>query len=175
MPRRSERETPPTPLPVGILFQHAFALGVAVQERVCPAMLALRAATDVIIRKMPAEQGPGPYQPRRESSPTQTVAERTYAPAGRSVSWRRKPPAGNDRIPAASACVRRVAERRARQCQRSPHRGAGCWQNSIAQCLWLAFERTQRGVYQLTADGEAALRRWPDASVIPCLEFAGAS
>jgi hypothetical protein len=28
------------------------------------------------------------------------------------------------------------------------------------------FERTQRGVYQLTADGEAALRRWPDASVI---------
>jgi hypothetical protein len=28
------------------------------------------------------------------------------------------------------------------------------------------FERTQRGVYQLTADGEAALRRWPNASVI---------
>jgi hypothetical protein len=28
------------------------------------------------------------------------------------------------------------------------------------------FERTQRGVYQLTADGEAALRRWPHASVI---------
>ena len=28
------------------------------------------------------------------------------------------------------------------------------------------FERTQRGVYQLTVDGEAALRRWPDASVI---------
>ena len=27
------------------------------------------------------------------------------------------------------------------------------------------FERAQRGVYQLTADGEAALRRWPDASV----------
>jgi hypothetical protein len=27
------------------------------------------------------------------------------------------------------------------------------------------FERTQRGVYQLTADGEAALRRWPDASM----------
>jgi hypothetical protein len=31
------------------------------------------------------------------------------------------------------------------------------------------FERTQRGVYQLTADGEAALRRWPDASVIHAL------
>jgi hypothetical protein len=28
------------------------------------------------------------------------------------------------------------------------------------------FERTQRGVYKLTADGEAALRRWPDARVI---------
>jgi hypothetical protein len=28
------------------------------------------------------------------------------------------------------------------------------------------FERTQRGVYQLTADGKAALRRWPDASVV---------
>jgi hypothetical protein len=28
------------------------------------------------------------------------------------------------------------------------------------------FERTQRGVYQLTADGEAALRRWPDVSVV---------
>ena len=27
------------------------------------------------------------------------------------------------------------------------------------------FERTQRGVYQLTADGEAALQRWPDAVV----------
>jgi hypothetical protein len=27
-------------------------------------------------------------------------------------------------------------------------------------------ERAQRGVYQLTADGEAALRRWPDASVV---------
>ena len=26
-------------------------------------------------------------------------------------------------------------------------------------------ERTQRGVYRLTSDGEAALRRWPDASV----------
>ena len=28
------------------------------------------------------------------------------------------------------------------------------------------FERTQRGVYQLPADGGAALRRWPDASVV---------
>ncbi len=27
------------------------------------------------------------------------------------------------------------------------------------------FERTQRGVYRLTSDGEAALRRWPDVSV----------
>jgi hypothetical protein len=28
------------------------------------------------------------------------------------------------------------------------------------------FERTQRGVYQLTADGEAALRHWPDVGVV---------
>jgi hypothetical protein len=27
-------------------------------------------------------------------------------------------------------------------------------------------ERAQRGVYQLSADGEAALRRWPEASLI---------
>ena len=27
------------------------------------------------------------------------------------------------------------------------------------------FERTERGVYRLTANGEAALRRWPDAAV----------
>lgn len=27
------------------------------------------------------------------------------------------------------------------------------------------FERTERGVYRLTADGEAALRRWPAAVV----------
>ena len=26
------------------------------------------------------------------------------------------------------------------------------------------FERTERGIYRLTADGEAALRRWPDAA-----------
>ena len=79
----------------------------------------------------------GPLSAKAGSSPTQTVAERTRAPTRRSVSWRRKPTAGDDRIPAASACLRRVAERRARQSQRSPHRGAGCRQNSIAQCLWL--------------------------------------
>ena len=27
------------------------------------------------------------------------------------------------------------------------------------------FERAERGIYHLTADGEAALRRWPDESV----------
>jgi hypothetical protein len=63
----------------------------------------------------------GPVSAKAGSSPTQTVAERTHAPAGRSVSWRRKPPAGDDRMPAASACLGRVAERRARQSQRSPH------------------------------------------------------
>jgi hypothetical protein len=36
-------------------FQHAFALAVDVQERICQAMLALRAATDVIIRKKPGQ------------------------------------------------------------------------------------------------------------------------
>jgi hypothetical protein len=57
-----------------------------------------------------------------------------------------KPPAGDDRIPAASACLRRVAERRARQSQRSPHRGAGCRQNSIAECLWLVRAHAARRV-----------------------------
>jgi len=34
------------------------------------------------------------------------------------------------------------------------------------------FERAERGVYRLTADGEAALRRWQDAVVTPCTETA---
>jgi hypothetical protein len=38
------------------IFQHAFALAVDVQERICHAMLALRAATDVIIRKIPTDR-----------------------------------------------------------------------------------------------------------------------
>jgi hypothetical protein len=97
----------------------------------------------------------GPLSAKAGSSPPQTVAERTRPPTGRSVSWRRKPTAGDDRIPAASACLRRVAERRARQ---SPHRGAGCRQAGSSA-------RKKRGVYQLTADGEAALKRWPDASL----------
>jgi ABC-type thiamine transport system ATPase subunit len=52
MTRRSERETPPPPRPAEMLFQHAFALSVDVQERICHAMLALRAVTDVIIHKI---------------------------------------------------------------------------------------------------------------------------
>jgi hypothetical protein len=71
---------------------------------------------------------PGPYSNSQGEiiADAETVAERARAPAGRSVSRRRKPPAGDDRIPAASACLRRVAERRAWQSQKSPHRGAGC-------------------------------------------------
>ena len=46
-------------LPAGILFQHAFALAVDVQERICHAMLALRSATDVIIRKIQQTRGRG--------------------------------------------------------------------------------------------------------------------
>jgi hypothetical protein len=34
-----------------MLFQHAFALAVDVQERICHAMLALRAATDVELNR----------------------------------------------------------------------------------------------------------------------------
>ena len=33
----------------------------------------------------------------------------------------------------------------------------------LLQNVYGWFERTQRGVYQLTADGEAALQRWPSA------------
>jgi hypothetical protein len=33
----------------------------------------------------------------------------------------------------------------------------------LLQNVYGWFERTQRGVYQLTADGQAALQRWPSA------------
>ena len=33
----------------------------------------------------------------------------------------------------------------------------------LLQNVYGWFKRTQRGVYQLTADGEAALQRWPSA------------
>jgi hypothetical protein len=44
------------------------------------------------------------------------------------------------------ASLRRVAERRPGQSQRAPHRGAGCRQNSVAQCLWLVRARAARCV-----------------------------
>jgi hypothetical protein len=50
--RVGRKEKPPPPLPAGILSQHAFALAADMQERICHAMLAMRAATDVIIRKI---------------------------------------------------------------------------------------------------------------------------
>ena len=63
----------------------------------------------------------------------------------------------------ALACLRRIAERRASQAvleiSVAPDGGRILLRNVYG---W--FERTQRGVYQLTAD--AALRRWPDASVV---------
>ncbi|HUN44116.1 MAG TPA: DUF2161 family putative PD-(D/E)XK-type phosphodiesterase [Acetobacteraceae bacterium] len=34
------------------------------------------------------------------------------------------------------------------------------------------FERMERGVYRLTADGEGALRRWPDVVLPPCSDMA---
>ena len=42
--------------------------------------------------------------------------------------------------------LRRVAERRAKQSQRSPHRGAGCRQDWIAKCLWLVRAHGARRV-----------------------------
>jgi bacterioferritin-associated ferredoxin len=50
-PSVGKRNSSP-PLPAGILFQDAFALADDVQEGICHAMLALRAATDVIIHKI---------------------------------------------------------------------------------------------------------------------------
>ena len=54
-----EKRNSSPPLPAGIPFQHAFALAVDVQERICHVMLALRAATDVIIRKIRGTEGRG--------------------------------------------------------------------------------------------------------------------
>ena len=107
---------------------------------------------------------PGPYQPRRDHRRRRQSLSRTRAPA------RDPSPGGGSRQPVMtayrqSACLRRVAERRASSPRdlRTVAPDAG---RILLRNVYGWFERTQRGVYQLTADGEAARRRWPDASVI---------
>ena len=107
---------------------------------------------------------PGPYQPRRHHRRrAQLLSEHARRRGDPS-------PGGGSRQPVmtayrqqalACAALLRAGPGRPKQL-RSVAPDAG---RILLRNVYGWFERVERGIYRLTADGEVALRRWPDESV----------
>ena len=112
---------------------------------------------------------PGPYRPRpnprRRARLLKEHASRSGDPSPGGSSRQPIMTAYRQQALACAAMLKAGPGRPRDLCMIAPESGRILRHNVYG---W--FERMERGVYRLTADGEAALRRWPDAVPPPCTD-----
>jgi hypothetical protein len=120
-------------------------------------LMAVNAARDRV--EVLAE--PGPYRPRPDARRrTRLLSEHTRRKGDPSPGGSSRQPVMTAYRQQALACA---ALLKAGRCRPSELRAVAPDAGGILlRNVYGWFERKQRGVYQLTATGEAALRRWPD-------------
>ena len=117
---------------------------------------------------------PGPYKPRSNHRRRGRILSEHARRAGDPT------PGGSSRQPIMTA-YRQQALACAALLQAGPGRPrdlraiASAAGQILLRNVYGWFERTERGVYRLTADGEAALRRWPEAIATPRADSAAMS
>jgi len=121
------------------------------------AVRAARDAVDVLVE-------PGPYQPRRDHRRrSRLLSEHARRRGDPSCGGMTRQPVMTAYRQQALACAALLSAGPGSPRQlRAVAPDAG---SILLRNVYGWFERTQRGVYRLTAAGEAALRRWPDASL----------
>src|ERR1700712_261815 len=124
-------------------------------------LMAVRAARD----RVDVLVEPGPYQPRRDHRRrSQLLSEHTRRRGDPSSGGITRQPVMTAYRQQALACAALLSGGPGRPSElRAVAPDAG---KIMLRNVYGWFERTHRGVYRLTIAGEAALRRWPDASVV---------